>query len=773
MDTNNKIVGIVFEIDPKIYSEGLSSGKEANDASLSATKSIMVFSDDNTKHEIVDFSNYSDSAKRTKINEYLRKARSMGISSNEVKSYYSGEAEIIDSKDRALNHKDYLSASEREKTRKGVVAKLGATATVAGLVVALAACGAHKKDVVEETVIVEETASEENGYGFYKFDLSPMEDISEYVDLIPESAQKSNALNYLNVLETFYGKLISNDTEKEIPYGLTIEQVVAIDAYANSNVYETEDYIKNFGLYNFRNVTDDFQQAISVTSAALAHKEVDGTILSDLFKDDKVRFNYLKQVSYLNDILNEENKTKRQKIVDDYCAFLNDCSIDRSSDEYLDYDQHPGMAFATSVVVNALNDNNIPLDKGVVSKLIMFGTDNAQSRINSICADAQAKLDSAMELVDDMQLYLPMNDNIRIDNEKEILLAQNEGREPILKSFMGNVELDTMIREKLCDQEQINTLINKTLEKQDKLITEEDQKLVLESAISIQRLLLDKGEGYYADAETARRAKLLLKPGDTVVETKYGVSISEEDLGGLAGAAKDSAGYIDNSDGQAEQEISQEVEETKQEGVDYYNQVLSYYETHGKSDGVPSELQDAYNNLGDELFGLAQQTGDARYMTNDENKYSGGEIEITIDENVEVENVSTDSNPQNEQFVPEVPTQNQNPEVPNNSNTETGGEITIDSGFIDAVVDNISTDPTGSTNESTIDTSTLSEPQVETQVSELQVGQPVGDEASANIENSGEVTLYSIDDLESWVNSLSDEEFDALSNAEPEKVMVK
>lgn len=535
------------------------------------------------------------------------------------------------------------------KLAKGVAIGAGIVILAGGL---YAGCQYLNNDNMEEA---QDIIEEETGYGFYKWDLSKMEDMSEYESLVIDSEQKQGALNRLEILRNINNEVTLVDGKTKQLAGLTIEQLVAVDAYSNSNIYEREDYIKNFGLYDFSNVTDDFQQAVLVTGACLSNPEFDGTALADIFKDEDVKANYLKQLEYRDKILLAETSKEQKKLAKEYVEFLSDCSIDQSSSEYLDYDQHPGMAFATTVVVNALNYHNVVLDKEVVSELIIIGDEDTQSKVNSVCSDANAKIEAATEFVDILERALVENENTMIYNENEIKKAEKEEREPVLLKLQYE-ELDTIIREMLCDQEQINELTNKTLEKEGKLVTKEDQEIILADAVNIQRKLLDAGKGYYKDARTAFLASKLLKPGDTYTETVKGVEFSSpEEVAEIEAAAPEETskakeelnereGLIDNTQGNTQEKIDEIIKDTAEEGQNYYEQVMNYFDNNGNVDGIPAELQEAFDNLGSDLFDLAKETGIARHETNDENKYSGGEINIEIDSDIDINDISEENN---------------------------------------------------------------------------------------------------------------------------------
>lgn len=718
---NNENMNIGPEITKVVI--GLNQGKYQQTRNVYESIDTFLVFYKNIPAEFIDISTLEGQEYTETVQKVFNSFRQANLPNEKIKPYYTIDARYKKEYEKFEKSKDNNSFGKGAVT--GVLGTLATVIAIGGI-----AAGVHeikerldaKKETTETTL--DNTDEVTEGYGFYKYDLSGFEDMDEYNLKIGDSEQKQNALNYLNILKTFNNEITLVDGKTQQIGGLTIEQLVAVDAYANSNIYEAEDYIKNFGLYDFTGINDDFQQAVLATGAYLAEPSVDGTILADIFKDEAVRANYLKQLEYRNKILNAETKKEQNALAKEYVEFLSECSINQASDEYLDYDQHPGMAFATSVIVNALNYHNIILDKEVVSEIVIIGTEEDQSKLNSICADADSKLESAAQLVTTLKTALVQNETNILFNTREVEQAKKEDREPVLLSLQYE-ELDALIRETLCDQEQINELINKTLEKEEKLVTTEDQRVILANAVNIQIELLNSGKGgYYKDEKTAELASQLQKVGDTATTTQQNVQFSTPaDVSKIENAAPEQTekakdelnqkeGLLDNTDSSAEEEIKDKVEEAEQEGVNYYNAVVSYYEAHGDVAGIPAELQAAYNNLGAATYNLAKQTGVARYMTKEENKYTGGET--TTQQSVETESQPTETKveevPVEQSTIQESPVVEDNtsvvPETTQTTSTTTGGEVYIDPAYA-GIATNISTSPVSE--EASISTMSLEE----------------------------------------------------------------
>lgn len=178
MDANNKITGIVFELDKATFEEGTKKGLSPNQASKYATQAIMVFYEDINTNEYIDIRSYADNAKETEINKVLMKAQHSGLSQSEIASYYTGNPVLVDAINRAKEHKLYLPTAEREAEVEKIVTnekakakKTGAIITTSALAVAiavgLAACGAHKDKDKEAEIAIEQQIEIENWASYF------------------------------------------------------------------------------------------------------------------------------------------------------------------------------------------------------------------------------------------------------------------------------------------------------------------------------------------------------------------------------------------------------------------------------------------------------------------------------------------------------------------------------------------------------------------------------------------------------------------------------
>ncbi len=115
MDTN--IVGIVFDLDKDKYKK--LRKQNPNTATVLAAQAMLVFHGDNN-HEYIDMTNYADSAKLKKVQEYMNKASAARVN-GEIVAYYSDDIKLIDSVERATGHKDFLPRAERDRIVEKVV----------------------------------------------------------------------------------------------------------------------------------------------------------------------------------------------------------------------------------------------------------------------------------------------------------------------------------------------------------------------------------------------------------------------------------------------------------------------------------------------------------------------------------------------------------------------------------------------------------------------------------------------------------------------------
>lgn len=646
----DKIQDVMLGADEKKYNQ--------NPRSYGYIEKAIIFYNDNTS-EIIEFADASDAKDFCKVMKEHNipldgKVRKMNQKSWKV-AYKQAKQEKTDSKAKSV------------LTTAGLIAGAGVMVAAAGFTGYKLGNSGNEEITSEDTNDID--FSNTNGYGFYKYDLSEFEDFEQYINEIPDSLQKENAVNYLNILQKFNQKITLVDETEQLG-GLTVEQLIAIDAFSNSNVYTAQDYVKTFGLYNFSNVNKDFQQGAMVTGAYLANSNIDGTCLADIFKDETVKEFYLKALEHQHTILTAENSKDKKQAIKDFEEFMNDVAVDQASEEYIDFSMHPGMSFATTVVVSSLNYNNVRLSSKLISDIVVIGNDEQNSKLDSICSDANAKLDEASKLISDMNGILVNNQSIKIYNVNEVKQANAEGREPVLMSLQYG-ELDTLLTENLCDQLQINDLINKELVKSEQFVTEEDQQKIIANGVEISRKLQNS-----TDAKTSGKSKEqvyleehLQKKGDTATITKKDVSITtpeqKQDLINtnpeLVTEAKNELNKKENlianetkEEQQAVQDkINQDVQNTTNEGINYVNQVVSYYENNGNIDGIPSELQSAYNNLGADIFNTCRNTGISRWEVKNQPTIGGEVTPLPGMDNVDTNANSSSNTTTNEVIAPD------------------------------------------------------------------------------------------------------------------------
>ena len=604
----------------------------------------------------------------------------------------------------------------------GLIAGVGIIAATSGAVGYKLHKDSNKNNAIESTTDLD--LNDENGFGVYNYDLSSFADMNQYADEIPDSMQKENAFNYLSILQNFNKNVNLVDGTEQLG-GLTIDQLIAIDAYSNSNLYSVEDYVKTFGLYDFSNLTDNFQQGAITTGAYLATGQVDGTALANVFKDEKVKTFYLKSLDYHNSILNAENSEAKNKAIKEFEEYMNNVTVDQTSADYIDYSSHPGAAFATTVIVNSLNYNNVRLSSALFSDTIIIGDGEHQSKLDTVCDQANEKLDDVKELVSKMETVIVDNQNAKIYNNNEIEKANLENRTPVLMSLQ-NEELDTLITETLCDQEQINDLIDKELTMTNQLVTVEDQEKINSNAIEIARDLQNKGltigaNGKHSSEEMAEIASNLQNKGDTYTSTKKGVTItSDKEKEALYRSnpnavekAKEeynkkngtTANESEKDKKETEDKMNKDQDNTFKEGVNFVNLVVSYYETHGNVSGIPAELQTAYNNLGEASFNTAKNTGIMKWEVKNNNQTGGKITPVTPSKpseptTPEEEVIKPDDPAPETPTTPVTPSEPTTPSEPAKPTTPTtGGDVTILPGFEDVEITPETTTQVGEENQ--------------------------------------------------------------------------
>lgn len=660
-----------------------------NPYSFGYIEKAIVFYNDNTS-AIIEFTDASDTKDFCKT----MKEHSIDLDKKVFK---------MNTKLWKATYKEAKKDSEEEQEENKVKNALVTAGLIAGVGVIAATSGAlgyklaSGKDSKNTTI---ENNDDVNGFGLYSYDLSNFADMDQYADQIPDSFQKENAFNYLNILQKFNNNISLVDETEQLG-GLTIEQLIAVDAYSNSNIYSKEDYVKNFGLYDFSNISNNFQQGAITTGAYLATGQVDGTVLANIFKDEKVKEFYLKALEYHDNILHAEDSKVKKQAISDFEEYMNDVAVDQTSEFYLDYNLHPGLAFANTVIINSLNYNNIKLSSELISDTIVIGDGEHQSKLDTICDSANIKLDSAISLISELENAIINNSNLKIYNYAEMEKAQAENREAKLLSLKYE-DLDTLVSTTLCDQEQINNLINKEIEMSNQLVTIEDQEKINTNAIEISRSLQNKGSNF-ENKEMANIASQLQNKGDVAVVTDEVTITSEEDKKDLYSSNSSAVEnakieeskqtgnipYETEKDKEAaEEKIKLDVETAQKEGTAFVDQVVAYYESHGNVSGIPAELNDAYNNLGASIFNTAKNTGIARWKVKN-NPITGGVITpITSNESNQTteEIIKPDEVISNEQPSVSEPTQtpsNSENNTANDNDLVSGGEITILPGFED------------------------------------------------------------------------------------------
>lgn len=512
--------------------------------------------------------------------------------------------------------------------------------------------------------------------GYYANDLMGANDFEEVLAKydVNASSQLTRSNTLLNTAKNFNRKVTLLDGTV-VNGGLTVEQLGAVEIYSNIDKYSDIELVKRTGLMDYSNVASDFRKAADVTAAMFADKEVSGEALADLFENETVKEFYLKLDDFRLRVLNAETEQEKTKITNEINKFFED-TFSRVTDNYINYSENPGVAFAITAEVNAMDlYNNVKLDKKYVQDLIIVGKDDVmgRSQLDQICASANEKLDSAIELVDSMKLFIDTIDysEISLDNLDAI------SKDAIAK--FASVDFENMsdmekvnVRDVLStnrglaafvvnhsfSQEKLNMLMNASLAKEDKLVNSEDQESIIKNAILVQIEKVKSAEnGRFANEKTKKIAQQLQKPGDTYKEEAKQVQYTGDAANKLEEThpeetekAKEEEnkkkGLDDASTSEKKEEvqkkIDKEVEETAKVGQNYVDQVVAYYQTHGDVAGIPAELQAAYNDLGEAIFNTAKSTGIARYNRDHNPKNFGGDITINP-EYVEIE--VTDVNP--------------------------------------------------------------------------------------------------------------------------------
>lgn len=511
----------------------------------------------------------------------------------------------------------------------------------------------------------EETEIEETfeGYGYYKFNILGY-NLEKYNELLPIIEQKTGTNLHYDILSGFNTMIETVDGTK-ILSGLTTEDIVAIDAYANSNIYEDIDYIKHFGLYDLSGVSNQLTLAIQAAGAHLSNENVDGDVLADIFKDPVVRKSYLAQNDYLKRIKAASTRKEQKKIFAEWEKYIDEVSLLTISDNYIDYSQHPGMLFVTTAFATSFEYHNLYQNNTDIQKMILIGNEDYQSKINSVCSNALAKLENAQELItytkQQLDQELPINEEVR----------------------------ETL--DKVCDQEHIIAMLDRELSKSNLKVTPFKQERALKE-------VLKKGIESKKEYDPLKNGSLTVTtPQKEVSQEKIDEQISKGKLSeqsiknfeqAVEEADKKTGDVNSSTEGGYIESLKEEAQKTQEE---YENIIINYYAANGDV-GMPASLTDAYNKLGEYLFNTARSTGIDKYKFikdggNPEiggSVESGGEDQIydeyqgNVDFNAQQNDTSTITQPPADNTTPPTVEDTILPPVEDTTNTNDNNTIPLD-----------------------------------------------------------------------------------------------
>lgn len=711
MDDKRIIESVILGCDKELYNK-LAKDEKNNSLDFMA----ITYNDGNTEFEQYDETKYSSREEFFKTVESILQQN--GVTSKNAKIEYlfttdrkikkllkQAEATARAEELGATNVKfsDEALSEKQIKMRRAVatgIAVLGIGAiTLTGCSLLKNSKSPEIKEIVTEetTEVVTEETNVKSGFGYYSFDLSNYNNLEEYLydRNIPASYQKDASSLRLKAARGFNKSITLEDGTKTIG-GLTTRQLVALQAYGNSNKYTKEDYIKTYGLYDFSSISHDLEIATLNASAYLADKNVDGKELAVMIEDEKAKEFFLKLDALRVKVLNAKDNAEKNKTVKEINSLLAD-TMDGSKDSFIDFSKHPWMSFIVSAEVVAIDSyNNIVLDKDIIHEQIIIGNDDNQSKIDSICADANVKLRAAEELKENLKMYLDTvdretlayenlndNDKFAIDNcNPESYEKLGDMEKAKVDAFLDTPKgLATLVVNNLCSQDQINLLTEMSLAKDEKLVTEESQSKILQNIVVVmQKAIVDGSKGFVKDEHTAKLASQLQKVGDKVVETQKGVEFKAEDGSNEkleqaapeeTGKAQEKAyegtfnhdagkGTIETDKKHEEEDIAKAVQQQLQKDTDNVNKIVDSYTKDGANGTTPSEAEYLPENVKE----AAKDTGTAR---NEFEKATGQEAtpgkvvetggQITINEEYkdkEITDIST--NPNTSEPVNQQPT---------------------------------------------------------------------------------------------------------------------
>lgn len=333
MNTNDKIVGVAFELDKDKYYRLLEQTGDKQLASQLAAQTAIVFKADNTKHEIIDLHAYADNAKIRKIKEVMSQAAKDGAKA-EIASYFSDNLILKDCLDRAKKHKDYLTLAEVDNELKKIMKqqriKTGATVGSIAMAIALGLAGCsilrNKDNSVEDQTAIEIQVK----------DQTLPEDWLSYVEEAVNNDQKQFFVNNIaewltsvNGQENWEKVSLTEDQMKEYSYidseclfGFTAEEAYSL-ALAFGN-YTNEDYLTITG-GNQMDIVAIRNSAHSISNGALAK------IIAYYVNSDECNLQIEKLINF-NEAEDEKNK-EFEALFQEYHALDNEKGKEQAAKE--------------------------------------------------------------------------------------------------------------------------------------------------------------------------------------------------------------------------------------------------------------------------------------------------------------------------------------------------------------------------------------------------------------------------------------------------------
>lgn len=552
---------------------------------------------------------------------------------------------------------------------------------------------------------------------------------------IPASLQKDFALRNSDSPYNFLTSFNSTSTVDGQTYktGYTYRQLFYADIFFNGNSYSNDELLTILGNYDimadqfdennelkisFKNEIDGFLYSTIATAMDTPTKL---TQVFNLIKDDDARAKALESVPLMENLMTaikndsgvKDAKEAYEKWLTD--SFLEDVTETTTGDrkyQAVDLSANQALQFVVNSEIAAISLTSNPINDDI-AEILVSGQNGNQSMTNSANEALYGRLENFAEYrkqmidedqsTDDLNEYKALLLADKSEKEKQKIIEQN----PSI-SFSAEQSGYDQLTEKTCDVDQIIRIMSDQLKILGKEPTRDEQDQYLGAIINyyLEKQIGDIKSYSSGSGNSSKKSNTQTVIDDTKgtpqEKREQAIAASSEPLVDAAELAenirKDILGSVVTPEDEAETTKKAQANANEQAKLDsaawykIYNEAYAWYSVYGEKNG---EALNAYlyansnKKIGDstgskettEAYAWQQgKLGGLEYYYNNhkEEAITGGEIqddtlEDLKDQNVDVDNVSTDKGNSSGQTIEDIINQG-NSEDPNKGNTVPGGD---------------------------------------------------------------------------------------------------